>query len=142
VSYFQGRYPASVSYFQGRYPGETESQRSERIAWCLRFAGHSAVLEWLEANPPPKEWRGTRTEFAYTEMFGAPRPQILVASVSYFQGRYPGETESQRSERIAWCSRFAGHSAVLEWLEANPPPKEWRGTRTEFAYTEMSLPPR
>lgn len=41
--------------------------------WCSRNAKHPDVLAWLKNNPPPLDWKGTPTEYAYTEMWGAPK---------------------------------------------------------------------
>lgn len=47
------------------------------------------------------------------------------------------------NERMAdWCKRNANNPRVLEWLKRNPPPKDWRGSVLEWAYTEMPFGPR
>lgn len=47
------------------------SQTAQEYAiddWCARYGSHPDVIDWLRRNPPPKEWEGTPTEWAYTEM--------------------------------------------------------------------------
>lgn len=39
-----------------------------------------------------------------------------------------------------WCKRNYNDPAVRKWVEENPPPKEWEGSRIEWAYTEMPTP--
>lgn len=40
-----------------------------------------------------------------------------------------------------WCKRNRYHPLVIAWLEKFPPPAEWKGTRLEWAYTEMPFAP-
>lgn len=56
------------------YDGINDSpdERERRRAWCKRNFGNPLVRAWIAANPPPKEWQGSRLEWAYTEMLGAP----------------------------------------------------------------------
>lgn len=39
-----------------------------RREWIRRHRDDPDVKAWLEANPPPKGWRGTRLEWAWAEM--------------------------------------------------------------------------
>ena len=44
------------------------SSMGNMTLWCKHYENDPRVLAWLEKNPPPKEWQGSRLEYAYTEM--------------------------------------------------------------------------
>lgn len=44
------------------------SEAAKRRAWCAAHKDDAGVSTWLDANPPPKAWRGSRLEWAYLEM--------------------------------------------------------------------------
>lgn len=38
-----------------------------------------------------------------------------------------------------WCETFGNHPLVLEWLEQNPPPKDWQRSTLEWVYDKMPI---
>ena len=52
------------------------------------------------------------------------------------------QLRSEDRRRAEWCKAHARSRKVRAWLARNPPPKEWRGSPMEWAYTEMPFGPR
>lgn len=48
-----------------------------------------------------------------------------------------GMTEGQYKKMKNWCNKYKNNPGVKKWLKKNPPPKIWKGTKIEYAYTEM-----
>lgn len=50
--------------------------------------------------------------------------------------------EFEIQKRIGdWAKRHGRHPAVVRWLQDNPPPEAWEGSRLGWAYFEMPIFP-
>lgn len=47
-------------------PVSAEERKMRR--WCRANSHNPKVLAWIEKNPPPKDWKGSKLQWAYTEM--------------------------------------------------------------------------
>ncbi len=51
---------------KARYIDQQKDLEFQR--WIVRHKHNRGLKAWLRENPPPKEWTGSRLQWAYTEM--------------------------------------------------------------------------
>jgi hypothetical protein len=48
-----------------------------------------------------------------------------------------GAYERRSVDMVRWCGLYCDHPTVKDWLAENPPPKDWTGSKIEWAFLEM-----
>lgn len=47
--------------------------------------------------------------------------------------------KNQNKDCARWISYNRHNPGLIQWLANNPPPKDWQGTKYEWAYLEMPI---
>ena len=70
------------------------NQRMKR--WCDENAKNPKVRAWLKDHPPPKEWTGSRLEWAFTEMASV---DVVVDGIASFIKDFAGLKSVEKTKR-------------------------------------------
>jgi hypothetical protein len=101
--------------------------------WCEQQKDSPRVLRWIQKNPPPKTWKGSPFEWAYTEhAAGELKPCPFCGSHNVIVAEYQNFVSiASRTSHFGYCHDCRSRGPYEPGLEYSKAANSWNVRKSD-----------